>query len=140
MTDTPDQVDQPPPEVAALATTPSGLPYPLDTDAVMLGAQAIKALAEAIDRRIRVVTVSVDIPSTAAHTSQLNIVVLIPGLAVGDHCFWVGAQGTSGMTFHARTRGPCTVAGQIQLDTFNADAAINDPAAVQHHFLVIAHA
>lgn len=32
-------------------TTPGGLPYPEDTDAVMAGAQAIKALAQAIDSR-----------------------------------------------------------------------------------------
>ena len=127
-------------EVSPLATTPSGLPYPLDTDQVLMGAQNIKALAEAIDRRIRIVSISVDIPNTAGHTSSLNIVVPIAGLAVGDHCFWVGAQGTAGVSFHGRTRGPCTTAGQIQLDLYNADPATNDPGATVHHFLVIAHA
>lgn len=37
--------------IAPRGTTPGGLPYPEDTDAVMAGAQAIKALAQAIDAR-----------------------------------------------------------------------------------------
>ena len=142
MTDTEPQAELEPrdaPEQLS-GTTASGLPYPSDTDAVMLGAQNIKALADAIDRRFRIVSISVDIPSTAAHTSSLNIVVPIAGLAVGDHCFWVGAQGTAGVSFHGRTRGPCTTAGQIQLDLYNADPATNDPGATVHHFLVVAHA
>lgn len=122
------------------SSTTTGLPYPLDTEAVQLGAQNIKALAEAIDRRIRIVTVTVDIPNTAAHTSSLNIQVLIAGLAVGDYAFCLGAAGTAGMSFHMRTRGPCTIAGQITLDTYNADGAANDPGAVNMVFLVIAHA
>ena len=40
---------------APRGVTPSGLPYPEDVDAVMLGAQAIKALAQAIDARPRYV-------------------------------------------------------------------------------------
>jgi hypothetical protein len=37
--------------IQPLGSTAGGLPYPEDTDAVMLGAQAIKALANAIDNR-----------------------------------------------------------------------------------------
>ena len=40
---------------APRSTTPSGLPYPEDVDAVMLGAQNIKALAQALDARPRYV-------------------------------------------------------------------------------------
>ncbi|HET6195768.1 MAG TPA: hypothetical protein VFE12_08445, partial [Acetobacteraceae bacterium] len=35
--------------VVPLGSTPGGLPYPEDTDQVMMGAQAIKALAQAIE-------------------------------------------------------------------------------------------
>jgi hypothetical protein len=37
--------------IQPLGATAGGLPYPEDSDAVMLGAQAIKALAQAIDNR-----------------------------------------------------------------------------------------
>jgi len=46
MTDPRDAVVQP------LGTTPAGLPYPEDTEAVMLGAQSIKALAQAVEQKI----------------------------------------------------------------------------------------
>jgi hypothetical protein len=39
------------PIIQPTGTTPGGLPYPEDTDAVMLGAQAIKALAQAVDNQ-----------------------------------------------------------------------------------------
>jgi hypothetical protein len=38
-----------------MGTTTGGLPYPEDTDQVMLGAQAMKALAQALDARPRYV-------------------------------------------------------------------------------------
>ena len=41
------------PIVNPLGTTPGGLPYPEDTDLVLAGAQAIKALAQAMDARPR---------------------------------------------------------------------------------------
>ena len=133
-------IDGPPPEVEALSgSTASGLPYPSDTDAVMLGAQAIKALADAIDRRFKIVTVAVDVPSTAAHTSMAPVTVAIAGLAVGDYCFWIGMPGAG--PFHYWTAPPlCAVAGQITLRGFNADSAVNDPASANHVFMVVAHA
>jgi hypothetical protein len=129
------------PEVSPFAATPTGLPYPLDSDAVMLGAQAIKALAEALDRRFRIVSVSVDIPSTAAHSSITSTIqVAIPGLAVGDYCAWIG-HSSVGATFHFWCQPPvCSVAGQIPFRGFNADTAIADPNPDTHYFLVIAHA
>ena len=135
-----DETDQQDPGVQPLAgTTASGLPYPSDTDPVQLGAANIKALADAIDRRFKIVTVAVDIPSTAAHTSMAPVTVAIPGLAVGDYCFWIGMP-TAG-PFHYWTAPPlCAVAGQITLRGFNADSAVNDPASANHSFMVIAHA
>ena len=133
-------IDGPPPEVEPFTgSTASGLPYPSDTDAVMLGAQAIKALADAIDRRFKIVTVAVDVPSTAAHTSMAPVTVAIAGLAVGDYCFWIGIPGAG--PFHYWTAPPlCAVAGQITLRGFNADSAVNDPASANHVFMVVAHA
>jgi len=133
-------IDGPPPEVEALSgSTASGLPYPSDTDAVMLGAQAIKALADAIDRRFKIVTVAVDVPSTAAHTSMSPVTVAIAGLAECDYCFWIGMPGAG--PFHYWTAPPlCAVAGQITLRGFNADSAVNDPASANHVFMVVAHA
>jgi len=135
-----DETDQQDPGVQPLGgTTASGLPYPSDTDPVQLGAANIKALADAIDRRFKIVAVSVDVPSTAAHTSMAPVTVAIPGLAVGDYCFWVGV-GTAG-PYHYWTAPPlCAVAGQITLRGFNADSAVNDPTATNHYFMVIAHA
>lgn len=139
-TELPALIDTIPPEVAqTLANTATGLPYPLDTEAVMLGAQAIKALAEAIDRRFRVVSATVDVTSTNAHTLSTTMTVTIPGLAVGDYCLWMG-HGSLGGQFHFWTFAICTVAGQISFRGFNADATGVDPSPDTHYFLVIAHA
>lgn len=137
---TADQLEQPEqPSVTPLAgTTASGLPYPSDTDAVMLGAQAIKGLADAIDRRFRTVAVTIDPPSTAAHTSMTAQTVAIAGLAVGDLCFWIG-QSVAG-PLHYWTAPVCAVAGQITLRGYNADSAVNDPPSATHYFMVVAHA
>jgi len=142
MTDTDPQAEPEPrdaPEQLS-GTTATGLPYPSDTDAVMLGAQAIKALAEAIDRRFRVVAVTVDVASTTAHTlTPTTMQIAIPGLAVGDYCIWMGHASLGGQ-FHFWTFAICTVAGQIPLRAFNADAVAADPSPDTHYFLVIAHA
>jgi hypothetical protein len=124
-----------------MPSTTTGLPYPADTDAVMLGAQNMKALAEAIDRRFRIVSVAIDIPSTAAHASMSSVMqVAIPGLAIGDYVAWIG-HGSVGATFHFWTHPPiCSVAGQIGFRGFNADTAVADPNVDTHYFLVIAHA
>lgn len=62
------------PIVEPRGTTPGGLPYPEDTDLVMAGAQAIKALAQAMDARPRLRAkksmVTYNIPGNGNDTEQ----------------------------------------------------------------------
>lgn len=81
-------------------------------------------------------SVSVNVPSTAASTSGL-IQPTISGLLIGDLCFWIGCDTNDGIQFHFRTDTVCSTNGQINLRYFNADTATRDPAATNHHFLIV---
>lgn len=85
---------------------------------------------------VRVVSVAVNIASTAAHSSG-NTTVTISGLRVGDLCFHLGVDTADGIQFHFRTESACSTAGQILLRYFNADSATVDPASATHRFLIV---
>jgi hypothetical protein len=86
---------------------------------------------------VSLVSATVNLPSTAAHSSGNIANVSIPGLRVGDLCFHIGASTNDGIPFHIRTQSICSVAGQIRIDFFNADSVTNDPASTTHYFLVV---
>ena len=57
-----------------MGTTPNGYPYPEDTDPVAAGAQAIKALASAVDTKSSPGAAGVaQIPITAASNGSLTV-------------------------------------------------------------------
>jgi hypothetical protein len=75
--------------------------------------------------------------STAAHSGGAYAET-IPGLAVDDYCFFMSTStGTNVNPFIFRTRGVCTVAGQVDVDYYNAHTAGLDPASMTHTYLVI---
>jgi hypothetical protein len=86
--------------------------------------------------RLEIVIVSVNLLSTAAHTAA-SINVSIPSLAVGDLVCFLGRAGTGGRAFIITPTNPVTTAGQVTLETFNADSGVQDPAAVNYAFLVV---
>lgn len=80
---------------------------------------------------------AVNIPNTAAHTGS-SINVSLPGLEVGDWCFCLGNDGAGDpRQFHFYTNPVCTVADQITLQFFNADASARDPASFTFYFLAL---
>jgi hypothetical protein len=86
---------------------------------------------------VQVVTVlGVNIASTAASSSGTQT-ISIPGLRVGDFCFFIGVNSNDAIQFHFRTEPLCATAGQIVLRYFNADTATRDPAAAGFSFLVV---
>lgn len=82
-----------------------------------------------------IVTVSVNVPSTNAHTSG-SVTPTIPGLNVGDLCFWVGVADNEGIQFHFRTIPLCGTSGQITLWFFNASDTTRDPNPADHYFMI----
>lgn len=86
--------------------------------------------------RMEVVAVTVDLPSTAAHTGAA-VNVTIPGLAVGDLAFLLGGDGATTRMFIQSTRPVCATTDTIVLDIFNADAETQNPSSDTLRFLVI---
>jgi hypothetical protein len=85
-----------------------------------------------------VATVTIDVPSTAAHTSgSLTASGFTPALATSDYVIWAGIGSNAGVQFHFYTSTPiCTIADQITVRYYNADTNVNDPASATHYFLV----
>lgn len=76
----------------------------------------------------KISVVSVDIPSTAAATGG-TVNVTIPGLRVGDYCFFVGTATAATRQFDKSTRSLCVTENTIVLDFFNMTAGTVNPAA-----------
>lgn len=88
--------------------------------------------------RMEYVAASINPPSTAAATAMTEQTATIPGLAVNDLAFIIShdvVSGAGGFIFYGSP--VCTTAGQITVNGFNSDDAIQDPAATTIHFLVI---
>lgn len=86
--------------------------------------------------KCEIVTASVNFASLAAHGGT-SVAVSITGLNVGDYCFYIGQDQSDQNARGNTTRPPvCTTAGQITLQTYNADTAANDPGASNLYFFV----
>jgi hypothetical protein len=87
--------------------------------------------------KLELVSVTRDIGSVAAHSGG-SYAETIPGLAVGDYCFFMGASaGANVNSFVIRTQPICGTAGQITVDYYNSHTAGLDPASMTHTYLVI---
>jgi hypothetical protein len=86
---------------------------------------------------MELVSVTRDFGSVAAHSGG-NYVETIPGLVVGDYCFFMGMDaGANVNSFVIRTRPVCGTVDSITVDYYNSHSAGLDPASMTHYFLVI---
>lgn len=74
----------------------------------------------------KVSVVSVNIGSTGAKAGG-SIDVTIPGLRVGDYCYFVGTSTAATRQFKKSTRSLCTVENTITLDFFNMTTGTVNP-------------
>lgn len=89
--------------------------------------------------RMHIVSATINVPSTNAHSAGSIGTQAISGLLVGDLCVWIGSDVSgAGAQFNYFTDPICTVDGQIIFRWFNADTATIDPGSgVVHYFLVV---
>jgi hypothetical protein len=81
------------------------------------------------------ITASVNIPSSNAHSVATVTVTGVVGLNVGDFILFMN-KATPHRPFIIRASPVCLVAGQFDVECYNADTSTADPAADTFHFLV----